>query len=157
MVAPADESLTSATPAAAMTGGLSPVVEVAAGDYGLLLQEFRSGQELLREAEVRFKLLVETIPGVAYIAEPGEHGAWLYISPRLEQLLGYAPEEWIAEPERWIDLIHPDDRTKTLEDEAGWTETTGGVHVGEYRLMASDGRYRWIRRCNRPARGRVWE
>ena len=46
---------------------------------------------------------------------------------------------------RWIDLIHPDDRTQVLEDEAGWTETTGGVHVGEYRLRASDGRYRWIR------------
>jgi diguanylate cyclase (GGDEF)-like protein/PAS domain S-box-containing protein len=115
------------------------------GDYGQLLQEFRSGQEQLREAEVRFKLLVETIPGVAYIAEPGEHGAWLYISPRLQQLLGYAPEEWIAEPTRWIELMHPDDRAQVLEDEAGWTETTGGVSVGEYRLRASDGRYRWIR------------
>jgi diguanylate cyclase (GGDEF)-like protein/PAS domain S-box-containing protein len=119
--------------------------DVVDGDYGQLLAEFRSGQELLREAEVRFKMLVETIPGVAYIAEPGEHGAWLYISPRLEQLLGYPAEEWIAEPARWIDLIHPDDRTQVIEDEAGWTETTGGVHVGEYRLRASDGAYRWIR------------
>ena len=32
-----------------------------------------------------------------------------------------------------------------LEDEEEWTETTGGVHVGEYRLRASDGAYRWIR------------
>ena len=128
-----------------VTEDLRTSADVAGGDYGQLLAEFRSGQELLREAEVRFKLLVETIPGVAYIAEPGEHGAWLYISPRLQQLLGYAPEEWIAEPTSWIDLIHPDDRTQVLEDEAGWTETTGGVHVGEYRLRASDGTYRWIR------------
>ena len=91
------------------------------GDYGQLLAEFRSGQALLREAEVRFKLLVETIPGVAYIAEPGEHGEWIYISPRLHELVGYAPEEWIAEPAFWIDLIHPDDRIKVIEDEAGWT------------------------------------
>jgi diguanylate cyclase (GGDEF)-like protein/PAS domain S-box-containing protein len=141
MAARADESATSSISDACS----SAPVDVAGGDYGLLLQEVRSGQELLRQAEVRFKLLVETIPGVAYIAEPGEHGVWLYISPRLYELLGYAPEEWIAEPERWIGLIHPDDRRKTLEDEAGWTETTGGVHVGEYRLLASDGRYRWIR------------
>jgi diguanylate cyclase (GGDEF)-like protein/PAS domain S-box-containing protein len=141
MAARADESAASAISDAR---SCAPV-DVAGGDYGLLLQEVRSGQELLRQAEVRFKLLVETIPGVAYIAEPGEHGVWLYISPRLYELLGYAPEEWIAEPERWIGLIHPDDRRKTLEDEAGWTETTGGVHVGEYRLRASDGRYRWIR------------
>jgi diguanylate cyclase (GGDEF)-like protein/PAS domain S-box-containing protein len=115
------------------------------GDYVQLLEEFRSGQALLREAEDRFKLLVETIPGVAYIAVPGEHGEWIYISPRLQQLCGYSPEEWIADPAYWIDLIHPDDRTKVIEDEAGWIETTGGVHVGEYRLRARDGTYRWIR------------
>lgn len=114
-------------------------------DVGLLLAEVQSGQELLREAETRFRLLVETIPGVAYIAEPGESGAWLYISPRLEELLGYPPEDWIADPHAWIELIHPDDRSRVLEDEEGWIDTTGGVHVGEYRLRGSDGRYRWIR------------
>ena len=145
MAAREHESPTAATPGARSPEVVRASAVVAGGAYGQLLKEFRSGQELLREAEVRFKLLVETIPGVAYIAEPGEHGAWLYISPRLEQLLGYAPEEWIAEPTSWIDLIHPDDRTQVLEDEAGWTETTGGVHVGEYRLRASDGTYRWIR------------
>ena len=97
-----------------MTERVCTPVGFADRDYGQLLQEFRSGQELLREAEVRFKLLVETIPGVAYIAEPGEHGAWLYISPRLEELLGYAPEEWIAEPTCWIELMHPDDRAQVL-------------------------------------------
>lgn len=145
MTARAYRSPDEATPDAPEVEGPPVSANVEDGDYGQLLEEFRSGQELLREAEVRFKLLVEAIPGVAYIAEPGEHGAWLYISPRLRQLLGYAPEEWIAEPMLWIGLIHPDDRTQVLEDEAGWTETTGGVHVGEYRLRARDGRYRWIR------------
>jgi diguanylate cyclase (GGDEF)-like protein/PAS domain S-box-containing protein len=145
MAARAYESGSEATPDASGTGEPAATVDLADGDYGQLLAEFRSGQELLREAEVRFKLLVETIPGVAYIAEPGEFGAWLYISPRLQELVGYAPEEWIAEPTFWVGLIHPDDRTKVLDDEAGWTETTGGVHVGEYRLRGRDGRYRWIR------------
>jgi diguanylate cyclase (GGDEF)-like protein/PAS domain S-box-containing protein len=145
MAARADESPDEATPEMPVPVGAPAPADGPDGDYGQLLEEFRSGQELLREAEVRFKLLVETIPGVAYIAEPGEHGAWLYISPRLRELLGYAPEEWIAEPTLWVGLIHPDDRTQVLEDEAGWTETTGGVHVGEYRLRACDGRYRWIR------------
>ncbi len=99
---------------------------------------------LLREAEFRFKMLVETMPGVAYIAEPGENGAWLYVSPRLQQVLGYAPEEWIANPSRWFELIHPADRDQVVDEEAGWIETTGGVHVSEYRLRASDGRYLWI-------------
>ncbi|MEO5852814.1 MAG: diguanylate cyclase, partial [Nocardioides sp.] len=114
-------------------------------DYGFLLAELRFGEERLREAEVRFKLIVETIPGAAYIAEPGENGAWIYISPRLEELLGYAADEWIAQPKLWIGLIHPDDRQYVLEDEDTWTETTGGMHIGEYRLKARDGSYRWIR------------
>ena len=115
------------------------------GDYERLLDEFKSGQELLREAELRFKLLVETIPGAVYVAEPGEHGEWSYISPRLRELCGFEPEEWIAEPEFWTRLIHPDDRARVIEDEANWAETTGGVHIGEYRLRGRDGRYRWIR------------
>jgi len=129
-------SLTSASTDAAVTAGPPATPGLADEDYGRLLEEFRSGQHLLREAEARFKLLVETIPGVAYIAEPGEYGAWLYISPRLQDLLGFAAEDWIADPTRWIELIHPDDREQVLEDEAAWTETTGGVHVGEYRLRA---------------------
>jgi PAS domain-containing protein len=91
-------SLTSASTDAAVTAGPPATPGLADEDYGRLLEEFRSGQHLLREAEARFKLLVETIPGVAYIAEPGEYGAWLYISPRLQDLLGFAAEDWIADP-----------------------------------------------------------
>jgi diguanylate cyclase (GGDEF)-like protein/PAS domain S-box-containing protein len=118
---------------------------ISSREYRGLLKDFETGQELLREAEFRFRQLVETIPGVAYIAEPGEHGAWHYISPRLDELLGYAAEQWIADPTAWIGLIHPEDREEVLEDEESWTETTGGVHVLEYRVRAHDGRYRWIR------------
>ena len=129
-----------------MTERARTPVGFADGDYGQLLEEFRSGQELLREAEVRFKLLVETIPGVAYIAEPGEHGAWLYISPRLEAAARIRPRA----VDRRADLLDRADAPRRPRAGArwtrqGWTETTGGVHVGEYRLRASDGRYRWIR------------
>lgn len=120
-------------------------MEVASVDYVSLLAEMRLGASRLQEAETKFKLLVETIPGVAYVAEPGEHGAWHYISPRLEQVLGYPAQDWIDDPSRWIELIHPEDRARVLADEETWVEVTGGVHIGEYRLLAADGSYRWIR------------
>ena len=85
MAARAYESPVDAIPDAPRTDALSDPAAPVGGDYVQLLEEFRSGQALLREAEVRFKLLVETIPGVAYIAEPGEHGEWIYISPRLQR------------------------------------------------------------------------
>jgi diguanylate cyclase (GGDEF)-like protein/PAS domain S-box-containing protein len=124
-------------------------------DYDRLLRRYLSGQELLLEAETRFRLLVETIPGVAYIAAPSELGEWHYISPRLRELLGFEPQEWMAEPAYWTRLLHPDDRDRVLADEAAWTATTGGVHLAEYRLRGRDGRFRWIRDAAtaRPGRG----
>jgi diguanylate cyclase (GGDEF)-like protein/PAS domain S-box-containing protein len=125
----------------------------ANGDYQRLLEEYRSGQEMLRQAETRFKMLVETIPGVAYLAAPAEGGEWHYISPRLRELLGFEPEEWIAEPAYWTGLLHPDDRDRVLQNEASWVELTEGVHVQEYRLRGTDGRYRWIRDAARAQPG----
>lgn len=34
----------------------------------------------------------------------------LYTSPQIELILGYTPEEWIADPTAWYEWVHPDDR-----------------------------------------------
>ena len=39
-------------------------------------------QELLEEAEGRYRTLVEQLPAVSYIAEPGAKGTWQYVSPQ---------------------------------------------------------------------------
>ncbi len=127
-------------PAAPLDG-----ITVARHEYEMLFRDLRAAQDGLAEAQNRFQRLVETIPGVAYIAEPGEDGVWQYISPRLVELLGYEPSEWLADPTAWIGLTHPDDRQRVLADEGEWIERTGGVHVGEYRILARSGDYRWIR------------
>ncbi len=120
-------------------------VLVPTSEYRRLLRDVRISQDGLAEAQNRFQRLVETIPGVAHIAEPGEDGVWQYISPRLVELLGYEPHEWLSDPTAWIGLIHPDDRERVLMDEGQWIERTGGVHVGEYRILARSGEFRWVR------------
>jgi PAS domain S-box-containing protein len=67
-------------------------VVVIVTDVGDLIE----AQERIREAESRYRSLVEQLPAVSYIAEPGPDGAWSYVSPQLERLLGFSPEEWIG-------------------------------------------------------------
>jgi PAS domain S-box-containing protein len=96
----------------------------------------------LREADERYRMLVERLPGIVYIDEPGAQGR--YISPQIESLLGYSAEEWLEDPARWEAALHPDDRERAvLELAAG--ERGGKRFTSEYRLLARDGSVVWIR------------
>ena len=98
----------------------------------------------LREAESRYRNLVENIPAAVYFRS-AETGALTNISPQIEHLLGYTPEERLASFNGdWIRLIHPDDREK-VRAESERTGGTGEPFRLEYRQRAKDGRYVWIR------------
>jgi len=101
-------------------------------------------QERVEEAESRYRTLVEQLPAVSYIAEPGAKGAWRYVSPQLEQMLGFSQEEWTADPTLWARRIHPEDRDRVLEEEQ--RDSILGVPLAsEYRMITKDGRVIWIR------------
>ena len=44
---------------------------------------------------------MERLPAISYVAEPGAEGRWRYVSPQIEELLGYSREEWLADPHMW--------------------------------------------------------
>lgn len=104
-----------------------------------------TAEEQLREAEARYRALVEETPIVTYIDAAGTEGphASLYFSPQVEALLGYTPGELTQPEPLWPDLIHPDDRDRVLHaaDEA---ERTQGPYDIEYRMLARDGRTVWV-------------
>jgi diguanylate cyclase (GGDEF)-like protein/PAS domain S-box-containing protein len=95
-------------------------------------------------AAADFRSLVERLPAVVYKAEPGENGRWLYVSPQVEEILGFAPEEWLADPGLWARQIHPDDRARVVraEDKA----EAGDSHPApiDYRFFTKDGRELWL-------------
>ena len=98
----------------------------------------------LQEAEERFRDLVERVPAVTYVAEPGADGAWRYVSPQIEVMLGYTPEEWLADPLLWARRIHPDDRERVVEEEERFQATREPLAC-EYRMVARDGTVVWVR------------
>lgn len=91
-----------------------------------------------------FKDLVEGAPVVTYVDPVDEAALGIYISPQIEEILGIAPAEWLADPVLWHQVLHVDDRERItqLSEEA---DETGDPFLAEYRMHARDGREVWIR------------
>ncbi len=105
-------------------------------------------EERLREAEARYRTLVERVPPTIYIqrTREGQTAAYdtTFISPRIEELLGYPPQRFLGDPRFWDNVIHPDDRERVLaEDER--TDRTGEDFSVEYRVIDDEGRTVWVR------------
>jgi PAS domain S-box-containing protein len=100
-------------------------------------------ENALAEAESRLRTLVEHIPAVTYVQAHDGEASSFYISPQVEATFGYPANAW-ADPTFWIAHVHPNDRGWVdLEDRR--TDETGDPVEMEYRLLAADGRYRWVR------------
>ena len=109
-------------------------------------------EEALRVSEERYRELLEHQPAVVYLAEPGAEGLWLYVSPQIERLVGFTPDEWMANPDLWMERVHPDDRNRVAAAEdaliaAAKAEGTPDLPAlgVEYRMLAKDGREVWVR------------
>ena len=98
---------------------------------------------LTGSAEVRYRLLVEQIPAITYIADFEGARPFLYVSPQAEELLGYPAEDWIADTKFWDAILHPEDRERVLAEERR-TLAAKQTFEAEYRLIARDGRVVWI-------------
>ncbi|NUT55883.1 MAG: PAS domain S-box protein, partial [Thermoleophilia bacterium] len=122
--------------------GRAIVGETARTD--LTLRRQSSDAERLRHAEERYRTLVEQMPAVTYIADLGERGDWHYVSPQVEELLGYAPADFENRSSLWTELVHPDDRPG-LRDAEEALRREGTTLDAEYRMVARDGRTLHVR------------
>lgn len=95
-----------------------------------------------REAESRYRTLVEQIPSVIYTSSLSAAMTIHYISPRIEALTGYTPDEW--QGSTWIQFLYPEDKQRVL-DELGHSASTGEPFRSDYRLLKRDGHVVWVR------------
>lgn len=103
----------------------------------------KQAEERGLQAEAKYRTLVEQLPAVVYLGEYGEDGDWLYISPALENVLGYTPQEWLEHPSPLGTLAHPDDLPAVRAAEEESLQTGEPLHA-EYRMKSKDGRWVWI-------------
>ena len=99
-------------------------------------------EETLREAESRYRTLVEQIPAVTYIVSLNNNDV-LYNSPQIEEISGFTSDEWNNTPSLWENQIYPEDRRRVVE-EMYRCQASGQPFQCEYRLITRDGRVRWV-------------
>jgi PAS domain S-box-containing protein len=108
----------------------------------------KAREEEAGAVENRFQRVVEHLPAIVYLeaVERDEElpGAMLYVSPQVEPILGFTPEEWMADPVAWARQFHPDDRAR-VRREYDRIERTGGDFRAEYRMYTRTGEIRWMR------------
>ncbi len=91
-----------------------------------------------------YRRLVERLPAIVYSCELGERGRWRYVSPQVEEILGYSPEQWMADPGLWAERLHPEDRERALEQETSKAAAEGGAPPIDYRMITRKGDVVWI-------------
>src|SRR5271168_2301490 len=93
--------------------------------------------------EARYKVLLDQIPAVVFMAYLDQGIGEAYVSPQIEATLGFSQKEWLEDPVRWYQQIHPGDKTRWCE-EAAEMFLSGRPLRSSYRVMARDGRVVWF-------------
>jgi PAS domain S-box-containing protein len=99
----------------------------------------------LREAEERYRTIIESIPGVPWTETvdliTGE-SRMVYIGPQVESLFGWTAEELLAEPDHFRRMLHPDDRDLVLSYTERVERSGGPSWQIRYRSVVKDGTVR---------------
>jgi PAS domain S-box-containing protein len=104
---------------------LQPVIDAAESDASLLLR------------------LIAASPAVLYSCRVTEDCGTIAVTGNVRSLLGYAPEDFIADPSFWALRIHPEDCARVFAEMPRLFRE--GEETIEYRFRHSDGTYRWLR------------
>jgi len=101
----------------------------------------KRAEEELKESEVRFRTVADFTFDWETWRSPG--GAYVYVSPSCERISGYRPEEFTADPELFVRIVHPDDRDSIVSHFELELTSALALHM-EFRIINRDGSEHWI-------------
>jgi PAS domain S-box-containing protein len=93
----------------------------------------------LPKLDAKYRTLIEQLPAVVFMVSLDRGKGEAYVSPHIEETLGYSQEAWLEDPIRWYDRIHPDDKVR-WSTEAAEMFITGKPLRSVYRVIARNGR-----------------
>jgi len=94
-------------------------------------------------AERRYRTLVEQLPLCMYIRSLDMTKPNIYVSPQVEDILGYPVSDWLNDPNLVTRIMHPDDQERVLGEAARVRSGTGSF-AEEYRYLKPDGTVVWV-------------
>ena len=90
----------------------------------------------------RLQYLLDNTPSIIYCTVPSGDFKMTFVSNNALNVLGYHPDEMVADPNFWFDHIHPDDAPGIFSSLA--QIFVQGARAYEYRFRVSDGSYLWM-------------
>jgi PAS domain S-box-containing protein len=91
---------------------------------------------------VRLQYLIDNTPAIIYSMVPSGDFKMTFVSNNACNVLGYRPEEMVADPNFWFDHIHPDDAPNIFSSLAQLF--VEGERTYEYRFRTASGAYLWM-------------
>ena len=123
----------------AIAAGVIALLGLLGGSYLMLRRDqanLEQVAEKLAESEERYRVLIENSSELVTLTGPD--GRTLFASPSSVVLLGYTPDEMIAQEP--FAIVHPDDASLLRERSESRVSETGGTVI--YRLRHKSGSYR---------------
>jgi len=114
-----------------------------AGRIGHFIERFQK-DEALRQSETTYRKLVETINDVIY--KIAADGTILYVSPAIERMLGYKPDELIGKS--FLNFVYEHDRS-LVSDKFSNLQKRDYDYL-EYRLVTKSAAFCWVRSSTTP-------
>ena len=96
----------------------------------------------LKEAEGKYRNLVERLPSITYTMALGDEGKMTFISPQIERL-GFPMSDWSETLDFRSERMHPDDR-EHVQQAFAHSRETGEPFRCDYRLFSSDNKVHWF-------------
>jgi signal transduction histidine kinase/CheY-like chemotaxis protein len=113
----------------------------------LVQRERRLSYEALREQRNELQRVQSSISDYLWTADVDVRGKFVYRyhSPVVERIACRPPEFYGADPERWLDTVHPEDRQHFRMALNRLTNRSSSAEEEEYRILLPDGQIRFVR------------
>lgn len=107
------------------------------------ITELREAQQNIRRNEESYRQLIELWPDLVMLTVNLDAGRHEYVSPSMERVLGYAPQEFYDDPGLGMGVVAPRWQKKAR----GWIEDIKHGRLEpyyEFELVHKNGGHRWI-------------
>ena len=110
--------------------------------YDELEERVEKRTEELKAGRQRLEYVLAVSPAITYATKASGDFVCTFVSESSRQIMGYSPEEALAEPNFWANHLHPQDAPRVMAEFARLINQGRGNL--EYRFRHREGHYRWF-------------
>ncbi|MHA2335144.1 MAG: PAS domain S-box protein, partial [Candidatus Hodarchaeales archaeon] len=107
------------------------------------ITERKRVEDALRESDLKYRSFVQNFQGIAFRASL-DNWTPVFFHGAVEEITGYAEDEFLAGKPRWDEVIHPQDLIEIRNDTEKMRTTPNYSIEREYRIICKDGQIKWV-------------